>query len=95
LGNVIPELSVRLHTFLKDQETEKVKELANHLTPFALFMDSLTGGQYIAALKHMLSRFGVCAKTVRPPLIPLNDSEVEQLEQLSKNLKAAVASSKS
>ncbi len=93
LGNVIPELSVRLHSFLKDQNTEKAKELANHLTPLALFMDSLTGGQYIAALKHMLNRFGVCERTVRPPVIPLKGSEIEQLEQLSKNLKAAVESS--
>ncbi len=82
LGNIIPELSVKIHSLIVEKKFEEAQQLANQLAPLSDFLDSLTGGQYIAALKHMLSRFGVCEDAVRPPVILLTRSEIERLEQL-------------
>ena len=86
IGNIVPELSVQLHLLLAEKEFEEAHQLANRLVTLSDFMNSLTGGQYIAALKHMLSRFGICEDTIRPPIIPLTGPEIEGLGQLMEYL---------
>jgi len=82
MGNILPEQAVRLKSLLDDKQYEKAWELADRLQPIAAFLDSLTGGQYIAALKHTLKRMGVCGATVRPPIMPLAGSQAARLEKL-------------
>ena len=86
IGNIVPELSVQLHLLLAEKEFEEAHQLANRLVTLSDFMNSLAGGQYIAALKHMLSRFGICEDTIRPPIIPLTGPEIEGLGQLMEYL---------
>jgi 4-hydroxy-tetrahydrodipicolinate synthase len=88
LGNIVPELSVQLHSLLSEKKFEEAFELATQIAPLSDFMDSLTGGQYIVALKHVLNRLGVCERTIRPPLIPLSPSEIKRLEQLIESSKS-------
>ena len=87
LGNILPDLSVKLYSYLVLQEYQEARQLAEQITPLARFLDSLTGGQYIAGLLHILSRLGVCGHTVRPPLLPLTKHESETLERLMRDLK--------
>lgn len=88
LGNIIPELSVKLYSYLIDHKFEEAHKLANQLAPLTHFMDSLTGGQYISALTHILNHFGICENGVRPPIIPLTPVEIQKLEKLMKDLKS-------
>ncbi len=82
MGNILPEPAVRLQSLMEDSQFEKARELADRLQPISDFLDSLTGGQYIAALKHVLNRLGVCNDTVRPPITPLTGSHIASLEKI-------------
>lgn len=86
VGNVLPEVSVEIHSRLVDKSFEDARQLVNQMASYTDFMHSLPGGQDIAALTHLLSRFGVCEDVVRPPLIPLTNAEIERLEQLVDDL---------
>ena len=46
-------------------------------------MDSLSGGQYIAALKYGLQSIGICSNNERQPIIPLAKDQIKKLEELS------------
>ena len=86
LGNIVPELSVKLHADLLAKRFEEADRLARRLAPLTRFMDGLVGGQYISGLMYVLDRFGVCEPTVRSPLLPLQQSEIKTLEKLVKDL---------
>lgn len=87
IGNVLPEIPVRLHKLMEDHEFERARLLANRAAPLDQFMVGLGGGQYIAAALHTLGRIGVCGKTVRPPLIPISELEASQLERIVEDLR--------
>jgi 4-hydroxy-tetrahydrodipicolinate synthase len=86
VGNVFPELSVRIHSHLVKKNFDEARQLVNRIVPYTDFMHSLSGGEDIAALTHLLSRFGVCEDVVRAPLIPLTNREIEELEEIVDNL---------
>lgn len=86
VGNVFPELSVELHFHLANHNFEEAHQLVGQMAPYTDFMHSLSGGQDIAALVHLLSRFGICEDVVRPPLLPLTDGEVETLRKSVESL---------
>jgi len=86
LGNIVPELSVKLHSLLVAKRFEDARLLAERLMPLTRFLDNLVGGQYISGLMHVLSRFGICESTVRSPLLPLQRHETEALEKHMKEL---------
>ena len=44
LGNILPDLSVKLYSYLVLQEYQEARQLAEQITPLARFLDSLTGG---------------------------------------------------
>jgi len=86
LGNIVPELSVKLHADLLARRFEDADRLARRLAPLTRFMDGLVGGQYISGLMYVLDRLGICEPTVRSPLLPLKKDEIETLERLMKDL---------
>jgi 4-hydroxy-tetrahydrodipicolinate synthase len=86
LGNIVPGLSVRLHSLLMTKRFEEARLLAERLTPLTRFLDSLVGGQYISALMHVLNHLGICEATVWPPLLPLQQHEIKILEKHMKDL---------
>jgi len=86
LGNIVPELSVKLHADLLAKRFEEADRLARRLAPLTRFMDGLVGGQYISGLMYVLDRLGICEPTVRPPLLPLKIDEIETVEILMKDL---------
>ena len=87
LGNIVPDLSVKLYACLLLQKYQEARQLAEQITPLARFLDSLTGGQYIAGLLHILNGLGVCGQTVRPPILPLTKRESETLEKLMRDVR--------
>jgi len=89
LGNIVPEFSVQLYSKLLQNKFEEASQLAGQITPLSDFLDSLTGGQYIAALKHMLNRLGICEDRVRPPILSLEDQQIEKLEKLVETVSSA------
>jgi 4-hydroxy-tetrahydrodipicolinate synthase len=86
LGNIIPEMSVKLYTDLLAKRFEDADRLARQLVPLTRFMDGLVGGQYISGLMYVLDRLGICEPTVRPPLLPLQQGEIKTLERIMKEL---------
>jgi len=86
LGNIVPELSVKLHADLLAKRFEEADRLARRLAPLTRFMDGLVGGQYISGLMYVLNRLGICEPTVSPPLLPLQQGEIKTLEKLMKDL---------
>jgi dihydrodipicolinate synthase/N-acetylneuraminate lyase len=86
IGNALPEIPVRLYELMENGNFEDARRLANLTVPLDQFMGGLGGGQYIPASLHLLHSFGICKKTVRPPLLHLDDQDVEQLEFIVKRL---------
>jgi len=82
IGNILPGYSASLQDLLAARKFDDAQRLAKQLEPIASYLDTLTGGQYIPALLHVLNRYGVCEETVRAPLIPLSPEETEQLDHL-------------
>ena len=86
IGNAFPEIPVKLFELMENNDFENARTLANLVTPLDQFMRGLGGGQYIPASLHLLHSFGICEKTVRSPLLPLSNEEVEQLENLVQHI---------
>lgn len=82
LGNVIPNIAVKLQMLLQAGRLQEAHELAGRTTPLSDFMDGLTGGQYIAALKYGLSIRGICDPAIRPPIIELDQATRTELDRL-------------
>ena len=82
LGNVIPNIAVKLQMLLQTGRLQEAHELAGRTAPLSDFMDGLTGGQYIAALKYGLSIRGICDPAIRPPVIELDQATRTELDRL-------------
>lgn len=87
LGNVIPEISVKLYSLIVKEEFNEAKSLADRVASLSNFMDSLSGGQYIAGLKYVLEQKGICKSTVRAPILSLTKDEMKRLDALIEGLK--------
>lgn len=86
LGNMLPGVAVEMHDLLAQKDYTHARELAARITPVATFLDNLTGGQYIPALLHILNHNNVCGTSIRLPLVPLSEDEINQLETLVDDL---------
>lgn len=85
LGNAFPAEAVALEQELRDQDWNGARLRADRLRPVAEFLDGLGGGQYIAALKILLHRRGICGRYERPPISPLTAPQCARLHQLLEN----------
>ena len=82
LGNAVPQTAARLHHLLENRRFAEARQLAGDITPLSDCMDTLCGGQYIAALKYALHRQGICGQTERKPVVPLKPSVIQELDRL-------------
>jgi len=85
-GNAFPEAAVRLQNLLSKRSYDEAEKLSAAMAPCTTFLDSLSGGQYIAALKYVLDKKKVCGRGVRTPVIPLNKEQISKLEKFASDI---------
>lgn len=85
-GNAFPEATVHLQYLLSEKKYDEVEKLSKIVSPLTDYLDSLSGGQYIAALKLVLQEKKICRGGVRSPVIPLKKAEVSKLKKFAANI---------
>ncbi|MDW7979891.1 MAG: dihydrodipicolinate synthase family protein [Verrucomicrobiales bacterium] len=80
VANLIPEVCHRLCEFARHGDWAAAEAMDKQMASVAeIYQKGRTLGESLAALKAMLALRGVCTPAVLPPLLPVEDAELEHL----------------
>ncbi len=80
VANLIPETCHRLCEFALHGDWAAAEALDKQMNAVAeIYQKGRALGESLATIKAMLSLHGLCSAAVLPPLLPVNNSELEQL----------------
>ncbi len=88
-GNIAPQLYRQLYQAARQQDWDRVWQLQKGLDEISsLYQANRNLSQSLAALKVIMNELGLCSTTVLPPLLPLNEEEVQLIRQKFQQLRA-------
>lgn len=96
VSNFRPEVGLELYDALADENWERARRLRNICMPFQNYRDrcgtenTIPGAVSIPTVKKGLELSGLHGGTVRKPLKPLTDEEIEQVTELYDQLDAKI-----
>jgi 4-hydroxy-tetrahydrodipicolinate synthase len=89
-GNFLPAEHKALYQVCAiDGDFNRGRRIMSALLPLMRVLEQ--GGKFIQCIKHGCEMEGLSAGPPRPPLIPLNDDDKRQLEQVVQELKETIA----
>lgn len=83
-GNAIPKVSLDIYDLMKQGDSKTAKHLID--TQELPFLTKAKEMGWHAAIKVVLSLMGLMEKTERPPMVSLNQDQIQTLEQIIKAL---------